>query len=86
MNHWVKNGVVLATFGHRTHKVRLLRTHHTTYVIYSTVGLSIASISDLGTHIYLDTSHLGRISAMDLPTILAILSTQCICSNNYTKL
>ena len=32
----------------------------TQYIIYSTIGRSIASISDLGGHIYLGASRLGK--------------------------
>ena len=55
---------------------------HSPYIILricSTVGQSIASISDLSEHIYLSALHLGKydassdISAMDLPTVLYIL-------------
>ena len=39
-------------------KVCLLRTHQT-IIMDSMVGRSIASISGLGVHIYIGTSHLG---------------------------
>ena len=52
------------------------------YITFSTVGRSIASISDLGEHIYLGAYRASvnmppqsYISAMDLPTVLYILHT-----------
>ena len=49
------------------------------YNICSTVGRSIASMSDLGEHIFL-----GRISAMELPTVLYILHTTTTHYHHYT--
>ena len=49
-------------------KVCMLHTYHTLYYIYSTVGGSIASLSDLGVHIYLGTLCLGKYGASDVYT------------------
>ena len=57
----VINGVVLDYSFVARKKVHLLCSHHTVYIIHSTLGRSIASISDLGVHIYLGSLHLRRI-------------------------
>ena len=88
-------------FGLRTHQKGLSVAHspYDNYIICSTVGRSIASVSNLGEHIYLSacvcvcacvctkvnmTPQLC-ISAMDLPTVLYILHI-VICTLHLRRL
>ena len=52
-------------------------------VLYSTVGRSIASISDIGEHIYLGASRLGRIYRLYGPPYRTICITYLLPRGQY---